>query len=306
MQNGYYRAAWDDIKSSPHWISTIILLSLILLISVAGPIFVASYSLNWARDIAWGVREPMPKEIFISQPRYYLCGFFSVVIFVVLGLLPFVLHAGSDFFAGLAAIPTAPQASVLAFPAWQSALFTIAGVLALVCEIGAWVAFFFVFITAWVGTVRMRIYERLSAGFQFTRIWSMIRHDFQGIFIIFGMTLLLGVIGIFAINAIFLGCISGILGESFIVQDLNTFLVAVVQAIYDASYFGGWAAVVLAAIIFAEAVWFSFLAILCTRALGYWVQGFDVAQWRGSEDPMPFELAEAARAVAREKERADL
>ena len=38
-----------------------------------------------------------------------------------------------------------------------------------------------------------------------------------------------------------------------------------------------------------------FIAMFCgaliARALGYWTCQFDVPQWRGQDDPMPFEAA---------------
>ena len=46
--------------------------------------------------------------------------------------------------------------------------------------------------------------------------------------------------------------------------------------------------------VIAIAVLASFLGFLgfalLTRAIGYWTSQFDVANWKGQDDPMPFEL----------------
>ena len=65
-------------------------------------------------------------------------------------------------------------------------------------------AAFFATLFSWVGSMRMSIYGRLAAGFQFGKIWAMIRHDFGGLLRILGMALLLAIaIGIVASVLIF-------------------------------------------------------------------------------------------------------
>ena len=54
-------------------------------------------------------------------------------------------------------------------------------------------AMFFVVLFSWVGSMRMSIYGRLSAGFQFGKIWSMVRHDFGGLLRILGMAIVLAI-----------------------------------------------------------------------------------------------------------------
>lgn len=58
----------------------------------------------------------------------------------------------------------------------------------------------------------------------------------------------------------------------------------------------------LVVIAFASQVVDVFVAMLATRALGYWAMQFDVPRWKGQNDPLPFEVAsagEAADAVSR-------
>ena len=150
---------------------------------------------------------------------------------------------------------------------------------------------FIVTLFKWVGTMRMSIYGRLSAGFQVSRIWAMIRHDFKGILRILGMWLIVSfVVGIAIALAISVVIFAGILCVSF-------FASAGVQA-RDASFlFIVVAAMILMLVALAVALFAAFLGVmgcaLVVRAVGHWTYQFDVANWHGQDDPMPFEIAGA-------------
>lgn len=147
---------------------------------------------------------------------------------------------------------------------------------------------FIVTLFKWVGTMRMSIYGRLSAGFQVSRIWAMMRHDFKGILRILGMWLIVSIaVGIVIALAISVVIFAGILCVSF-------FASTGVHA-SDASFLPiVVAATLLMLVALAVALFAAFLGVmgcaLAIRAVGHWTCQFDVANWRGQDDPMPFEL----------------
>ena len=147
---------------------------------------------------------------------------------------------------------------------------------------------FIVTLFKWVGTMRMSIYGRLSAGFQVSRIWAMMRHDFKGILRILGMWLIVSIVaGIAIALAVSAVIFAGILCVSF-------FASTGVHA-SDASFLPiVVAAMILMLVVLAVALFAAFLGVmgcaLVVRAVGHWACQFDVANWRGQDDPMPFEL----------------
>ena len=147
---------------------------------------------------------------------------------------------------------------------------------------------FIVTLFKWVGTMRMSIYGRLSAGFQVSRIWAMMRHDFKGILRILGMWLIVSfVVGVAIALAISVVIFAGILCVSFFANlgasanDASFLLIVAV-------------AMILILVALAIALLAAFLGVLACalaiRAVGHWTCQFDVANWRGQDDPMPFEL----------------
>lgn len=293
---GYFSAAWNDIKNSPGWFGKLLLLGLVSLIPVFGAIVVAGYLYGWARDMAWGVHSPLPEHIFGNEDgRLYSRGFFVLVIGLACSLLPWVvdiigsvltggsfgLWAGWGYRSGFMSLPLGMASSLV-------------GLVFFVLSIAAslFAVFFF-----WVGSMRMSIYGRLSAGFQFGKVWSMLRHDFNGIVRILGMAVLMGiavtvVASIITFLVVFV-CMA--VGVAVTGGNLNINASRPDAAIVSMVFAIGGVAVVLAVLAgFASMVMAMFVMAMVTRALGYWTRQFDVPAWRGQDDPMPFELAGGA------------
>ena len=142
----------------------------------------------------------------------------------------------------------------------------------------------------WIGWMRMSVYGRLSAGFQFERIWTMLRHDTRGAGRILGMYLL--------INAI-IGVVAAVVVIGFVIGGM-VFGVVVASAGADSGTPGfAVGLLVLAMVVFAALSYAGMVAsVFCTtmvvRAMGYWTRQFDVPRWRGQDDPMPFETGFSA------------
>lgn len=286
MQTGYFNAAWQDIKNSPGWFGKLVLLSLVALIPVFGWLVVLGYLYGWARDIAWNVHSPLPARIFGNEDgKLYSRGFFALVIGFVCLLAPWILEAVWAVVTGVGASWSGRghAGGVLVFVGLSSTIFSLV----------IMAAAFFATLFSWVGSMRMSVYGRLSAGFQFGKIWAMIRRDFNGLLRIVGMAILLsigvGIIVWVAVMAIALiGTAFGLaVGIPFAHTNSSAVLAAAVPGLIVLIVV---LAVVCGAVSMAAAV---FVEMMVVRALGYWTRQFDVASWRGQDDPMPFEFAGA-------------
>ena len=277
MQIKYYQTAWNDIKNSKGWFGKLCLLALVGLIPIFGQIVIFGYLYGWARDVAWGVHEPMPAKIFGNEDgKLYRRGWFIFVLVFVFSLVPAIISGvGSSM----------QQAG------YYSALYDTSSKLEPTVAIGGIIyligilAALFVSILAWIGSMRISIYDRLSAGFQLGSIWKMFRKDTGGIMRIFGMNLLVGLI---------LGIILSIIITIMVVAFIFIIAAAMAGMGYtpeSLQYMAGFLFLIVA--VFLGNLASTFVQMLVARAMGYWTWQFDVPQWRGQNDPMPFEYAQA-------------
>ena len=287
MRIGYFKAAWTDIKSSPGWFPKLLLLGLVSLIPIFGQIVVAGYLYGWARDIAWDVKSPMPAHVFGNEDgRLYSRGFFALVIGFVFALAPGVIEAVGS---GVGVAPFALFG--MGRNGWMLGL--SAAVIGLLVFVATIAATFFASLFTWVGSMRMAIYGRLSAGFQIGKLWNMMRHDFGGLLRIFGMTLIIGLVAgaiLFAVVlvVVLVGGFAGIaamgspgMHARFGVSEVP--IGAILAFVFAAL-------VLMLVLVYAAMVASAFSSAMTSRAMGYWMRQFDVPHWQGQDDPLPFEV----------------
>lgn len=279
MKQGYFLTAWRDIRLSKGWLRNLLLLSLINLIPIFGQIVVLGYLYGWARDIAWGVRTPMPERISAPKADHQL----------VRGLHLFVLQAIFLAVPLLLSYLVARLMSTLSLnwlylieSYWSVDIdFYLTTVAYSLCYVLAVIAIPCIF----VGWMRISIYGRLSAGFQLARIWHMIRYRPSGLLRIAGILLLLGAaIVLFAlVLALAVGLIS-------LVYALGIFFTGG-QVDWPAlrASFVPMAIVFIPLIAYMLSALSVFVHLVISRAMGYWTAQFDVPHWQGQDDPMLFE-----------------
>lgn len=297
MPTGYFDTVWRDIKNSPGWFGKLLVLSLVSFIPIFGVIVVYGYLFGWARDIAWRAHTPLPGHIFGNEDgRLYSRGFFVLVIMLVCMLIPFLVNLLIGFFSGLvsglglAGLDGVREYGVVAVPWLPFGMF--AGIMGLALFAVSIATTFLALLFSWVGSMRMTVYGRLSAGVQFKRMWAMIRHDFGGLLRIFGMVVLLGIAAGIVMFLFVMIVVVLVLLVGIIVAGGN---LAVSPALADGSLWGmmgmvgGLVIVLMLAYLFVSAMVNVFVEMMTVRALGYWMQQFDVGAWRGQDDPMPFE-----------------
>lgn len=282
MEKGYFSAAWGDITKSPGWFSKILRMGLLCFIPIFGVLVVYGYLYGWARDIAWNVHRPMPEKIFGNEDgNLYKRGFFILVIGFVFSLIPGAFSFLTSMVTGVSFLGAATASSA---PLGVGSL-----LMALVFSLAGLVLTFAVVFFYWVGAMRCALYGTLSSGFQFGKIWAMLRYDFTGLLRIFGMSLICGaVVGIAAFVLVGLSAtLSVIFGVAFIQNEAQAVVFAVIILL----------------LILILCVVSSFISVLITalisRALGYWTRQFQVNLWGGQEDPMPFELEQARQSQQR-------
>lgn len=293
----YFKSAWGDIKNSPGWLGKLCLLALLNFVPVFGQIVAFGYLYGWAREIAWGTHQPMPAKILANEDgKLYRRGWFIFVLVFVFSLIPGAIVGIGQSFETREVVMTVWGLQVVKNPVMSlvGTSFNLVGiVLSLV---------FSVF--AWIGSMRVAIYDRLSAGFQFGKIWSMLRHDTNGILRIFGMNLLFALVLGLLLSMVFMVLImmvitvgvAGLVGSGFTIDslqylDTSETIQLLVQLIGSAGLIGIVSLAIASFLMFAVSL---FVDMLVTRAMGYWTMQFDVALWGGQDDPMPFELNEVA------------
>ena len=283
MQAGYFTTAWQDIRNTPGWVGKLLLLALLMFIPVFGWIVAAGYLLGWARDVAWGVHGPMPARIFGNEDgKLYSRGFFAWLIGLVFAIIPAVVFGIVNVALG---VGTAGLVSWHHGGMVSISYGVMSGIVSTAILVALVLLYALAMVFSWIGWMRMSVYGRLSAGFQFERIWTMLRHDTRGAGRILGMYLL--------INAI-IGIVAAVAVIGFVIGGM-VFGVVVASAGADSGAPGfAVGLLVLAMVVFAALSYAGMVAsVFCTamvvRAMGYWTRQFDVPRWRGQDDLMPFE-----------------
>ena len=77
------KAAWEDVKATPNYISRLLVLGLIMCVPILNFV-VAGYLLFWSREVPFGGRSLLPQKIVTGKNFEY--GFYAFVLTRVVGL----------------------------------------------------------------------------------------------------------------------------------------------------------------------------------------------------------------------------
>jgi len=78
------KAAWEDVKATPNYISRLLVLGLIMCVPILNFV-VAGYLLFWSREVPFGGRSLLPQKIVTGKNFEY--GFYAFVLTLVVGLV---------------------------------------------------------------------------------------------------------------------------------------------------------------------------------------------------------------------------
>lgn len=77
VQEGPLSAAWNDVKSTPHWFKKILFMGLCNLIPFMS-FGTIGFAQQWGADVAAGKRETMPNKVFSNKT--FLSGLFEYIL----------------------------------------------------------------------------------------------------------------------------------------------------------------------------------------------------------------------------------
>ena len=78
------KAAWEDVKATPNYVSRLLVLGLIMCVPILNFV-VAGYLLFWSREVPFGGRSLLPEKIVTGKNFEY--GFYAFVLTLVVGLI---------------------------------------------------------------------------------------------------------------------------------------------------------------------------------------------------------------------------
>ena len=261
----YFARSWALLTLEKGWWKPVLIMALFGLIPVVGILALVGYALETARVTAWGINAG-PKQKDLKFGTYIVTGFKAAVIALAFGLAYSIATGILSFI---------PVINLILIPVFIVAAFVYP-----------------LFIN--VVQVRASVYGRISAGFAFKNIFEMIKHDMGGLFRIFGMGIVLGIV-----TSIIMGIIGGSAAISMIVNiGTQALTIARTQNVTDQSQLGLIMLALLArgfiqmgpiflVIGYIGHVVGLIVMLLMQNAIALWMRQFNVAAWGQSNDPLP-------------------
>lgn len=228
---GCVAAAWHDIKATKGWFGKLILLGLINIVPILNFV-VTGYAVQWGREVPFGQRNSLPKEIFAN--RTFSVGFFALLTAVVFGLV-YGLASGI-----LSAIT-----------------FGIFGLVAVVAGV-----FFLMFLYAAI--MRMGVVGRLGAAFNLSKVWAAYKRSLGALFCASFVPGLIAslIIGAVALVAMMLVALLGL-------GSYSVYSGGYAARAMGVPLMGGMLAIIVVVGLLMLVV-NAFVEVLTFRALGYW------------------------------------
>lgn len=233
-------AAWEDIKLNPNWLTKTLFLGLLMCVPILNFV-VYGYVLNWAREVPFGGRTAMPKEVVTG--RNFEVGFYYVVLSLVFGLAAAIVGAVLGW------VPLVGWIASVAASLFASMWTVLAG-------------------------VRMALSKQLGEGFKMSRIWDALKANWPGLlFLTFVPSLVAGVIifilVMFVMLVLFVGAMPAIASIASI-GDASTAAV-VTQIVAALAPLGIIGVVLIAAVLYVCMVIEAAVLLLLGRSAGHYV-----------------------------------
>lgn len=279
----YFGNAWRSIKTTKNLFGKLCLLALIQFVPILGQIVALGYFLGWAREAAWGMQTPLPAHVFgRDDPGFWARGAKAFAISLLYGL---IVSAFSTLLVGLGSLLIA----VLGVSETVAAVImgAVSVLVFVMCLLFAGVEV--------VGLVRMAIYERFGAAFQWGACFKMLFHFFGGFVKLMFTVILASIVLEVLVVPVLVAAFPGIAGTVFmgVLMGAATAVADSSSIPYEtiASFLCALGVVYVALFVACYLVEVVSLMVeaLLWRALGHLIARFDVASWGGRFDPLPFE-----------------
>ena len=276
----FFGRAWASLASTRNVFGKLCLIALLQFVPVLGQMVTLGYFLGWVREAAWGMETPMPAHVLSGgDASFWPRAAKAWVVSLLYGLV------GGTFYAVLCAV-------WVLFGHMQPGIVddVVLGVLvALGLFGGIWLLIFY-----YVGLVRLAIYNRFGAAWQWGACLRMAGRDFGGL-----VKLFFGTLGLNLLISLFVGIIGALMGLIFMASALVTPSLTGLAGLFSADLDTLVAALIsltgafivglplLALLSFFLNIPFLVISAVCWRALGNWATQFDVPRWGAMSDPLP-------------------
>lgn len=257
--DGYWSRSWALLTRDKGWIKPLLVISAAQMVPVVGQLGASGYALEWGRLTAWGV-DAAPKqkgvkvgECIKSGARALVVGLGYALVFGIVRVL-FSKILGEGFGDLLSIV----------FSVLISVVMTVA-------------------------MLRATVYQSIGAGYEVSRIWDMVKRDYQG---------LLRIIGMMVLVALGLGAIAGILMGIVMIAHMGD-LIDIIVTLEGEYYVDEWKIAMMVmnwigsilplmlVIGYIVGVFVAGANLLEKAAVGLWMRQFDVQRWGESSDPLP-------------------
>lgn len=169
-REGVLAAAWNDIKGTPGWARKVLLLCLVGCIPILN-FAVEGYALRWGRDLSFGKRENLPKEIF--KKKEIVTGFRAFVLSFALG---FAFGFISFVLMSVVSALLVTLASLFVGGGNYSQSFNGIGMFILILSAAIGIVFFFLFFPFInCSIMRMTVVDYLEAGLNTPKVLAKFR-----------------------------------------------------------------------------------------------------------------------------------
>lgn len=295
MQKRIFKTVWGDIEHSKGWFRKLCLFALLVFVPIVGPVMIFASFFGWAREIAWDIKEPLPRKIVFNEDgKFWKRGWSIFLLLIVFELIPAILYLSGCAVPNVQAVVTIfgtalyenPMLTIL-----KNVLITLSYILGVVC-----------LVFAAVGSMRIAIYSTLSSGFQIKKIAKMLRRDMSGIMRIVGMVVIVGIIAVVVLVILVLLSVYPIiyiavmnLFNSTYWLDMFPYMTQFQQLAFVLDMLfsiGPLGVIVCIVILYVMSLIQVFILLVTIRALGYWTKQFEVPLWGDQKDPLPYELYE--------------
>lgn len=264
----YFSKSWAMLTKEQGWIKPLLVLTVAMLVPVAGPLAVSGYILDWARLTAWGA-ETSPKRKGI-QVGELICvgwrGFCSSILWNLVWLL--VVSGVVALFFLLLGVTGANIAWLLT---------------------GAASLFFTMVVN--VAVMRAVIYTKATAALNPSRVFELIGRDPKGLFKIVLIPFLGSLVVLAVCVVMYLVILALVASDAFTlytaamrasrglpvrVDTTSVIIGMVLKGIVPALLFGYAMGVITVAV-----------NMLTMNSVALWIRQFNVAAWGGPNDPLP-------------------
>lgn len=275
INSSYYQRAWRMFTSQEGWGKRVLLIMLALIVPIIGVLGVMGYCLERARMVAWGMQDAPKKDSLgvVTCLRSGVRGFAVTFCWVFVPTLVLeTISVTLSFFSlsFISAMLTLPIAVIIL-------CFSVVGL---------------------VAALHATIYQKISAGFAFKRIFKMAHHGVSGLAKIVVSQFVAGFFGniILSLLAFFIGVpLAGfVLGmNKNLMYEIN-YLTSLPNDVFTAQQ--AWQLIMLliqvllpVIIVFwvVGIIYSAFLYPVHYISVGLWMYQFDVQAWGSVSDEMP-------------------